>query len=164
MPMSSGDASPARGCPAAFPGSAVRWGRGLSLGLVWVATGLLAAPLPDTRAAMAALPPLRLPVSRRPSRQWPGQGDPEVERVRRCILQREAGGDYAAVDPSRRWYGAYQFARKTSDAAARRMKRPDLVGLTADRWPPEDQDAAFYVIYNRGRGKKHWEKGRYECF
>lgn len=109
---------------------------------------------------MAALPPPPPPLVRK----WPGQGDPVVERVRRCIIEREAGGDYTAVDPSHRWFGAYQFARKTSDTAARRIKRPDLVGITADRWPPEDQDAAFYVIYNRGRGKKHWEKGRYECF
>ncbi len=137
----------------------MRWGRCLSFGLAWTATGLLGGPLPDTRIAMAALPPLRLPA-----RKWPGQGEPEVERVRRCIVQREAGGDYTAVDPSRRWFGAYQFARKTSDTAARRMKRTDLVGITADHWSPEDQDAAFYVIYNRGRGKKHWEKGRYECF
>jgi hypothetical protein len=86
-----------------------------------------------------------------------------VERVRRCILAREGGGDYAAVDPRKRWFGGYQFQLRTSDAAARRMKRPDLVGVTANLWSEEDQDAAFYLIYNRGRGKKHWSGGRFAC-
>jgi hypothetical protein len=118
-------------------------------------------PLP---APAPPAPTRRHRKARSTGKRWPGQGDPAVERVRRCILKREAGGDYAAVDPKHRWFGGYQFQRRTSDAAARRMHRPDLIGLTADQWSPEDQDAAFYLIYDRGRGKKHWGGGRLSCF
>jgi hypothetical protein len=91
-----------------------------------------------------------------PAKPWPGQGDPAVEKVRRRILAREAGGNYGAVDPKHRWFGAYQFHQSTSNAAARRMNRPDLLDVPADQWAPEDQDAAFYLIYDRGHGRSHW--------
>ena len=94
---------------------------------------------------------------------WPGQGDPAVEKVRRCILARESGGDYSVADPTRRWFGGYQFQLRISDLAARRMRRPELIGLPASEWSPLDQDAAFYLIYDRGRGRRHWAGGRYPC-
>ena len=94
---------------------------------------------------------------------WPGQGDPRVERARRCILERESRGDYTATDRTRRWFGGYQFQLRVSNLAARRMKRPELIGLPASQWSPADQDAAFYLIYNRGRGRKHWAGGPYPC-
>lgn len=105
----------------------------------------------------------RTPPHPKPIRRWPGQGEPEVERIRKCILKRESEGNYAAVDRDRRWFGGYQFEQPTSDTAARRMKRPDLVGIPANQWAPADQDAAFYLIYDRGRGSKHWAGGRYPC-
>ena len=118
-----------------------------------------------TLAALLALHPgPALAAGAAATRHWPGQGEPAVERVRRCILQREARGDYTAVDPKGRWFGGYQFMLAASNVAARRMGRPDLVGVTADQWPPEDQDAAFYLIYNRGRGKRAWRGGRFACF
>lgn len=94
---------------------------------------------------------------------WPCQGDPHVEKIRKCLLKRESEGRYSIVDPSKRWFGGYQFAMVTSNTAARRMKRPDLVGVPANKWSPADQDAAFYVIYDCGRGRKHWAGGRYPC-
>jgi len=100
---------------------------------------------------------------RRKGQRWPGQGDPEVERVRACIAAREGGGSYLSVDASHRWFGAYQFQLATSNEAARRMHRPELVGVPAHRWSPEDQDAAFYLIYDRGKGKGHWAGGGYPC-
>lgn len=87
---------------------------------------------------------------------WPGQGDQEVERIRRFIIWRESRGNYAAVDKKQRWFGAYQFAVRTSDVAARRMKRPDLLGIPANQWSQKDQDAAFYVMFDNGRGRQHW--------
>lgn len=122
-------------------------------------------------------PPAKAPLKKRSPRKgtrqrrkgptqtgpWPGQGDPEVERVRKCIMGREGGADYGIADPSRHWFGAYQFHLNTSNEAARRMKRPDLVGVPANRWSPADQDAAFYVIYDRGRGRQHWAGGAYPC-
>lgn len=97
------------------------------------------------------------------SGKWPCQGDPYVEKIRKCLLKRESEGQYSVVDPSKRWFGGYQFAMVTSNTAARRMKRPDLVGVPANKWSPADQDAAFYVIYECGRGRKHWAGGRYPC-
>jgi hypothetical protein len=86
-----------------------------------------------------------------------------VEKVRRCILNRETGGDYTAVDATGTWYGGYQFQLQTSDTAAMRMKRPDLVGIPANQWRSPDQDAAFYLIYNCGKGRHHWFGGRFPC-
>ena len=99
-----------------------------------------------------------------PARVWPGQGDPAVERARLCIIQREAGGDYSAVDPTGTWFGAYQLQLRTSAFAARRMHRPELARVPANRWSAADQDAAFYVVYDRGRGRHHWFGGRFPCF
>lgn len=139
----------------------------------WLLCALLAvgawagepAPIPQPSAgAVKATPkPSKKKSAHKAQRRWPGQGNPDVERVRKCILQRESGGNYHAVDPKRRWFGAYQFEPPTSDAAAKRMKRPDLVGVTADLWKPADQDAAFYLIYDNGRGRAHWAGGRYPC-
>jgi len=84
--------------------------------------------------------------------------------VRRCVLKREAGGDYSAVDPSGTWFGGYQLQMHTSNVAALRMRRPDLVGVSADQWSRAEQDAAFYLIYNRGAGRKHWFGGHFPCF
>jgi len=91
---------------------------------------------------------------------WPGQGDPEVEKFRKRIMWRESGNNYRIADPSRRWFGAYQFAMSASNTAAKRMKRPDLVGKPANQWTPEEQDAAFYVMYDRGKGKRYWRVGK----
>ena len=139
--------------------------------------GLLTLVLPAS--AQRPLPaPIQAPPPEAPSREtppkaarkrkdhpglWPGQGEAAVEKVRQCIIQRESGGDYGIADPTRRWFGAYQFQLGISNLAARRMKRPELIGIPASEWEPADQDAAFYLIYNRGRGRKHWAGGRYPC-
>jgi hypothetical protein len=83
-----------------------------------------------------------------------------VEKARRFILDREAGGDYTAEDSKHRWFGGYQFHLKTSNSAAERMDRPDLIDIPANQWTPDEQDAAFYLIYDRGRGRKHWFRHR----
>lgn len=98
------------------------------------------------------------------TRKWPGQGDPEVERARKCIRHRESRGCYKVVDKSRRWFGAYQFAIVTSNTAAKIMNRPDLVGITANKWTRAEQDAAFYLIYDEGHGKKHFYHPTKKCF
>jgi len=103
-------------------------------------------------------------VKARPKKRWPGQGNPCVERVRKCIIQREARGSYRVADPTGRWFGAYQFQLETSNSAARRMKKYELVGVPANKWTKDDQDAAFYIIYNFGRGKKHWYCSKQSCF
>jgi len=96
-------------------------------------------------------------------RTWPGQGDPKVEKVRKCIVARESKGNYKIADPTGRWFGAYQFSLRTSNTAARRMNRMDLIDVPANEWLDNEQDAAFYVIYNKGKGRKHWANGVPKC-
>jgi hypothetical protein len=124
---------------------------------------LTAEPPPSSPEAVAAAQVVAPATPETDAHKWPGQGDPNVERVRKCLLKRESEGQYAVVDPLKRWFGGYQFAMITSNTAARRMQRPDLVGIPANKWNPSDQDAAFYVIYDCGRGRKHWAGGRYRC-
>jgi hypothetical protein len=97
-------------------------------------------------------------------RQWPGQGNPKVERVRNCIRNRESRGNYKIADKGGRWFGAYQFDINTSNTAAKRMRRPDLVGVPANKWTSREQDVAFYVIYDEGDGKSHFYHPGNNCF
>lgn len=85
------------------------------------------------------------------------------EDVRQCIVRRESEGYYSVVDPSGTWFGAYQFARGTSDVAAQRMGRSDLIGVPANRWNRLDQDTAFWVMWDFGAGRQHWAGGRWAC-
>lgn len=88
---------------------------------------------------------------------------PEDEDVRQCIVKRESEGYYSVVDPTGTWFGAYQFARGTSDVAAQRMGRWDLVGVPANRWNRFEQDTAFWVMWDFGSGRQHWAGGRWYC-
>jgi hypothetical protein len=88
---------------------------------------------------------------------------PQDEDVRQCIVRRESEGYYSVVDPTGTWFGAYQFARGTSDVAAMRMGRGDLVGVPANRWNRLDQDTAFWVMWEFGAGRQHWAGGRWYC-
>lgn len=83
-------------------------------------------------------------------------GNPNWEATRLCIMRKESGGNYRAVSPNGLYHGAYQFSRPTSDATAKRMGRPDLVGIPASQWSPADQDAAFWTLWDNGRGRSHW--------
>lgn len=78
------------------------------------------------------------------------------DSTRRCIVQRESGGDYGISSSNGMWHGAYQFALDTSNVAAQQMGRPDLVGVTANNWSRHDQDQAFWVMWNNGAGAAHW--------
>lgn len=85
------------------------------------------------------------------------------EGVRKCIVKRESEGYYRVVNRSSGAAGAYQFMLGTSNAAARRMGRPDLVGRRANTWTRFEQDKAFWVMWNHGRGRGHWAGGRWHC-
>ncbi len=114
-------------------------------------------------AAAEAKRAKRAQRARAASANWPGQGSSSTEAFRRCVVKRESEGQYNVVDPSGTWFGAYQFAMGTSNEAARRMGRRDLVGVPANQWSRSEQDAAFYVIYQGGAGRGHWAGGRYAC-
>jgi len=122
-----------------------------------------AKALAAREAAAEAKRAKRAERARAASANWPGQGSSSTEAFRRCVVKRESEGHYNVVDPSGTWFGAYQFAMGTSNEAARRMGRRDLVGVPANQWSRSEQDAAFYVIYQGGAGRGHWAGGRYAC-
>jgi len=146
--------------PALVPERHVRARRVRLLPVLLAGIALVPACLAAVPAPPAQVRPPDPGTGRRRPREWPGQGDPQVERARRGILRRESGGNYRAVDPTGTWFGGYQLHLHTSNGVARRMQRPDLVGVPASRWPRADQDAAFYLLYDRGRGRRHWFTGR----
>jgi hypothetical protein len=82
--------------------------------------------------------------------------DPAYEATRQCIVNKESTGNYAVVSSNGMYHGAYQFMQSTSDAAARAMGRPDLVGVPASQWNRAEQDEAFYTMWNHGAGRSHW--------
>lgn len=103
--------------------------------------------------------------AKKESRQrWPGQGDAKVERARKCVRNRESRGNYRIADKKGKWFGAYQLSIQTSNTAAKKMNRKDLVGVPANKWSRSEQDAAFYIIYNRGFGKRHFIHYSNKCF
>lgn len=90
------------------------------------------------------------------------------EQYRLCVLQRESGGNYDESSGSH--IGAYQFSYSLASQALTQM-RPEIadtygrVGLRAldslakkpmYTWPRFWQDAAFWTIFDKGRGWSHW--------
>lgn len=123
----------------------------------------IAAPSPSNEPVMVEIKKIQLGQKTKEVPRWPGQGDPKVEKARKCILRRESMGDYQIKSRNDRWYGAYQFNVKTSNVAARLMNRPELIGVPANQWSMEDQDAAFYLIFDNGKGRHHWFNTTKRC-
>jgi hypothetical protein len=94
--------------------------------------------------------------------------DKRFEQYRLCVVQRESGGRYG--ESSGAHIGAYQFSYSLSGQALRAMRSeiqdvygaPGLAAL--DRldgkpmytWNRFWQDAAFWTIFDGGRGWSHW--------
>jgi hypothetical protein len=69
-----------------------------------------------------------------------------------CVRSRESGGNYAIVDSSGQYMGAYQFSQSTWDGIASRSGRSALVGVHPNNASPADQDAiAFATLAISGR-------------
>jgi hypothetical protein len=68
----------------------------------------------------------------------------------------DTAGGYAAYNPAGPYYGAYQFLQSTWDNVARAMGRGDLVGVRPSVASPADQDAAFWWLWDDGRGASHF--------
>jgi hypothetical protein len=66
-----------------------------------------------------------------------------------CIRKYESGGNYTAQNPSSTASGAYQFLDTTWQA---------VTGLPgrAMNYSPAQQDAAFWKLWNNGRGASQW--------
>ncbi len=111
-----------------------------------------------TVAASAILPaakPRPKPASRAKAR--PVLRPPWVADVARCIRHRESRGNYRVVNHSSGSAGAYQFMLSTSNYVARSlMHNPRLVGVPANRWRKRQQDRAFRLLFDHGRGRGHW--------
>jgi Transglycosylase-like domain len=66
-----------------------------------------------------------------------------------CIRKYESGGNYRAVNPSSGASGAYQFMDATWQS---------VTGLSgkAMNYSPAQQDAAFWKLWNNGKGAHNW--------
>lgn len=85
------------------------------------------------------------------------------EATRRCIVRRESGGNYRIASPGGRYRGAYQFNAGLARSTALKMGRRDLAGKPISSWSRFDQDKAFWVVWNHGRGAGHWGGTRHGC-
>ena len=105
---------------------------------------------------------------------------PSVERIRRCIVQRESSGHYTSVSHNG-YRGAYQMLaalgrgatwmmlkehRALLGDAAAEIAMAKLRATPLSKWTRYWQDAAFSTIYNwtqTNSGAKHWRGGRWRC-
>jgi hypothetical protein len=95
-----------------------------------------------------------------PSQYTGAYFDPRSEATRKCIVQKESGGDYGIVSANGRYMGAYQFMQQTANTTAQRMGRPDLVGVPVNQWTRAEQDQAFWTLWNHGAGRSNWPTAR----
>jgi hypothetical protein len=72
-----------------------------------------------------------------------------------CVMRRESGGNYQAVNRSSGAGGAYQFLQSTWNNTVRHAGRPDLVGLHPSQASPADQDAMALHLY-QWQGRSPW--------
>jgi hypothetical protein len=82
------------------------------------------------------------------------------ERTRRCIVRKESGGNYRIASRTGKYRGAYQFNAHLASHTARRMGRPDLARKPMNRWSRFNQDKAFWLVWDNGRGRSHWPTAR----
>ena len=115
------------------------------------------APGPGPGPASAAIPPPRpvtAPASVAPTRDSgavsPHHDDPFLV----CTRGRESSGDYRVVSSSG-YYGAYQFAPTTWNAAASHAGRLDLVGVLPSVASEYDQDELAWALY-QWQGNSPW--------
>lgn len=123
---------------------------------------------PDLGDAPWTTPEARDMVGYRLSTYTGKHYDKRFEQYRLCVVQRESGGRYGESSSSH--IGAYQFSYSLAASALRAMRpeiedaygRPGLAAL--DRlngkpmytWNRFWQDAAFWTIFDGGRGWSHW--------
>lgn len=91
----------------------------------------------------------RKPVEIKPKVTQPVQNHVAPGGIAACIRKYESGGNYTAQNPSSTASGAYQFLDSTWQA---------VTGLPgrAMNYSPATQDAAFWKLWNNGRGASQW--------
>ena len=101
--------------------------------------------------------------------------DPQVEGVRRCIMDRESNFNYRATSGT--YHGAYQMSAALGRGATWMMQREvrkemgeegvailrALRQLTPNKWNRYWQDRAFFTIWRDGAGAGHWRGGAHAC-
>jgi len=101
--------------------------------------------------------------------------DPQVESVRRCIMDRESNFNYRATSGT--YHGAYQMSAPLGRGATWMMQREvrkemgeegvailrALRQLTPNKWNRYWQDRAFFTIWRDGAGASHWRGGAHAC-
>lgn len=101
---------------------------------------------------------------------------PAREAVRKCIMDRESNFNYWA--DGGRWKGAYQMSRALGRGALWMMKPEikaemgeqglakiaELMHTPINQWNRYWQDRAFWTIWHKGSGKRHWRGGAVKCF
>jgi hypothetical protein len=102
---------------------------------------------------------------------------PEVESIRKCIMDRESNFNYASVGAGT-YFGAYQMNRGLAVGATQAMEdevRKEmgaegvailkaLRSIAPNHWNRYWQDRAFYTIWKNGAGKGNWRGGGLNCF
>jgi hypothetical protein len=80
-----------------------------------------------------------------------------IESVRLCIIQRESRGNYRAQNRHSSASGAYQFLDGTWHAVTG-------LGGSAKDYSVSIQDAAFYKLFDSGRGRSNWSYPPQQCW
>lgn len=102
---------------------------------------------------------------------------PQDNDKRLCIRQRESRHDYRAVSSTGKYRGAYQFSPELGVGAAwmiqRELKRQgvedaeaigeDLRSHPVNQWAPVYQDMAFWLVWDDGKGARHWDVPGERC-
>lgn len=92
-----------------------------------------------------------LPEPAPSSQHLPAAIDHRLYRIKMC----ESGGNYAAVDPSGTYFGAYQFLPSTFNSVVGKAGYPEYIGVRPDMAPIHVQDAAAQKLYNTS-GPGQW--------
>jgi len=102
---------------------------------------------------------------------------PKKEKIRRCIMDREANHNYRAVSAGGMYRGAYQMNRSLARGATFMMQKEvrkelgpqavkvvkQLRKIPTQQWNRYWQDRAFWTIWRNGKGKHHWRGGAWKC-
>jgi hypothetical protein len=100
------------------------------------------------------------------------------ESIRKCITYHESRDAYNANTGTGKFRGAYQLSRdmgvgagwmiqrdlrKTMSAKLAKEIGETLRATVVNKWHPYFQDYAFWLVWDKGNGKSHWNSVRW-CF
>ena len=96
------------------------------------------------------------------------------ENIRKCIMYRESRYNYNAANRTSSARGAYQFLDRSWRTSLTHMLMPEhkdrknevkaLRNKPIHEWSRYWQDAAFWVAWRKGEGRKHWVLQGNQCW